>query len=88
MALTAGMDQRLSLFQVDGKSNPSIQTLSLQTFPIHQASFSASGTQVVLTSRLRSFKYFDMLSGSVVDVPKIKGMRTKIFRFLKYLVLF
>ena len=77
VALTAGFDQKLSLFQVDGKSNKKVQSIFMQTFPIYKAKFSRFGEEVIMTSRLRSFYYYDMIGGSIVNVPKIKGLDEK-----------
>ncbi|XP_069129328.1 U3 small nucleolar RNA-associated protein 18 homolog [Argopecten irradians] len=72
--LTAGSNQTLSLFQVDGKNNPKIQSVFLDNFPIFSAHFTPDGQQVVLSSKHRSFVYYDMIAGKVVNVPKIKGL--------------
>ena len=74
VVLAAGMDNSLNLFQVDGKNNPKIQSVFLRNFPIYSAHFTRDGSQVVLSSRHRSFMYYDMMAGQVVEVPKIKGM--------------
>jgi len=72
--LTAGMDQTLRLFQVDGLNNPCIQSIFLDTFPIHTAHFSHDGQQVILGSRHSAFFYFDMIAGKLVNVPRIKAL--------------
>ncbi|XP_033744002.1 U3 small nucleolar RNA-associated protein 18 homolog [Pecten maximus] len=72
--LTAGSNQTLSLFQVDGKNNPKIQSVFLDNFPIFSAHFTTDGQQVVLSSKHRSFVYYDMIAGKVINVPKIKGL--------------
>ncbi|XP_051888790.1 U3 small nucleolar RNA-associated protein 18 homolog isoform X2 [Pristis pectinata] len=43
--LTAGKDQAISLFQVDGTMNPKIQSVCLEKFPVFKARFSADGMQ-------------------------------------------
>ncbi|ELT96062.1 hypothetical protein CAPTEDRAFT_223828 [Capitella teleta] len=72
--LAAGMDQRLNLFQIDGKHNPKIQSIFLQNYPVHSAHFTADGQQVVAGSKFRSFYYYDMMAGKVVNVPWIKAL--------------
>ncbi|XP_060064815.1 U3 small nucleolar RNA-associated protein 18 homolog [Ylistrum balloti] len=72
--LTAGSNQTLSLFQVDGKNNPKIQSVFLDNFPIFSAHFTPDGREVVLSSKHQSFVYYDMIAGKVVKVPKIKGL--------------
>ena len=60
------------LLQVDGKSNSKIQSLFIENFPVFCAHFTQDGEQIVIGSRHKSFKYFDMISGKVVNVP-LKG---------------
>lgn len=73
VALTGGTSNTLSLFQIDGKTNPKIQSLFLEGFPIYCAHFTRDGEQVVIGSKHKSFKYFDMISGQVVNIP-VKGL--------------
>lgn len=59
-------------WQVDGKTNPKIQSFFLESFPIYCAHFSKDGEQVIMGSKHKSFKYLDMIGGKIVNVP-IKG---------------
>ncbi|XP_015830006.3 U3 small nucleolar RNA-associated protein 18 homolog [Nothobranchius furzeri] len=73
--LTAGLDQSLSLFQVDGKTNPKIQSIHLERFPIHKAQFSLDGEMVIATSlKNKMFYLYDMMDGRVVPVHSIRGL--------------
>ncbi|KAL5012309.1 hypothetical protein ScPMuIL_010860 [Solemya velum] len=72
--LTAGMDQTLNLFQVDGKYNANIQTVFIENYPIHTAHFSCDGQEVIMGSKHKSFHYYDMIAGKLLTVPKIKGL--------------
>ncbi|KAH3891965.1 U3 small nucleolar RNA-associated protein 18 homolog isoform X2 [Dreissena polymorpha] len=76
VALTGGANNTLTLFQVDGKTNPKIQSFFLESFPINCAHFTRDGEQVLIGSRWKCFKYLDMLAGKVVDVP-LKGIEEK-----------
>jgi hypothetical protein len=60
------------LLQVDGKSNSKIQSLFIENFPVLCAHFTQDGEQIVIGSKHKSFKYFDMISGKVINVP-MKG---------------
>lgn len=73
VAVTGGLNNTLTLFQVDGKVNSKIQSLFLENFPVFCAHFTQDGEQIVIGSRHKSFKYFDMISGQVVNVP-MKGL--------------
>ena len=59
--------------QVDGKTNPKIQGVFLDKFPISTAHFSDGGKEVILGSWLRMFYCYDMIAGKVINIPKIKG---------------
>lgn len=74
VVLTAGMDQCLSLFQVDGKNNPKIQSVHLDRFPVHKARFSSDGQMVMATSvRNRMFYLYHMIQGRVIGVHTLRG---------------
>lgn len=76
VVMTAGLDQSISLFQVDGKTNPKIQSIHLERFPVHKARFSVDGEQVVATSlRNKLFYVYDMMEGRVVPVHTVRGLK-------------
>lgn len=73
--MTAGLDQAISLFQVDGKTNPKIQSINLERFPIHKAQFTTDGEKVVATSLTNKMFYiYDMMEGQVVPVMTVRGL--------------
>ncbi|XP_058609059.1 U3 small nucleolar RNA-associated protein 18 homolog isoform X2 [Onychostoma macrolepis] len=75
IVMTAGLDHSVSLFQVDGKSNPKIQTIHLENFPVSKASFSADGEHIVATGlRNKLFYIYDMMEGRVVPVTSVRGL--------------
>ena len=60
--------------QVDGKTNPKIQSIALERFPIHKAQFTTDGEKVVATSFTNKMFYiYDMMEGQVVPVLTIRG---------------
>ncbi|XP_069786017.1 U3 small nucleolar RNA-associated protein 18 homolog [Narcine bancroftii] len=74
--LTAGKDQAISLFQVDGKTNPKIQSICLENFPVHKARFSTDGEQVIATSsRGKLFYIYDMMAGKVIPFNNVRGLQ-------------
>ncbi|KAM6957800.1 U3 small nucleolar RNA-associated protein 18 homolog [Aplochiton taeniatus] len=76
VVMTAGLDQSISLFQVDGKTNPKIQSIHLERFPVHKAQFSLDGEKVVATSlRNKMFYLYDMMEGKVTPVHTIRGLQ-------------
>ncbi|GLD73150.1 U3 small nucleolar RNA-associated protein 18 homolog, partial [Lates japonicus] len=75
VVMTAGLDQSLSLFQVDGKTNPKIQSIHLERFPVHRAQFSLDGQTVIATSlRNKMFYLYDMMQGRVTPVHTVRGL--------------
>ncbi|XP_023666450.2 U3 small nucleolar RNA-associated protein 18 homolog isoform X1 [Paramormyrops kingsleyae] len=78
VVMTAGIDQSVSLFQVDGRTNPKIQSVFLEKFPVYKARFSADGEQVVATSSHNKLFYvYDMIEGRVVPVQGVRGLEEK-----------
>uniref|UniRef100_A0A673III4 U3 small nucleolar RNA-associated protein 18 homolog n=1 Tax=Sinocyclocheilus rhinocerous TaxID=307959 RepID=A0A673III4_9TELE len=75
IVMTAGLDHSVSLFQVDGKSNPKIQTIHLENYPVNKASFSADGEHIVATGmRNKLFYIYDMMEGKVIPVSSVRGL--------------
>lgn len=61
--------------QVDGKTNPKIQSIHLEAFPVHQARFSRDGELVIATSpKNKMFYVYDMMEGRVSPVHAIRGV--------------
>lgn len=73
IALTASLNKKLDLFQVDGQQNKKIQGIFVHNFPIYTAHFLSSGDKVILSSRRKHYFYYDMISGKVIKVPGIRG---------------
>ncbi|KIS71233.1 uncharacterized protein UMAG_11642 [Mycosarcoma maydis] len=64
--MTASKDRRVRLFQIDGKSNPLIQTIHVPDLPIQHASFHPSGSSALISGN-RPFLYaYDLQAGRVV----------------------
>uniref|UniRef100_A0A3Q2VT14 UTP18 small subunit processome component n=1 Tax=Haplochromis burtoni TaxID=8153 RepID=A0A3Q2VT14_HAPBU len=73
VVMTAGLDQSVSLFQVDGKTNPKIQSIHLERFPVHKAQFSVDGETVIATSlKNKMFYLYDMMEGRVSPVHTVR----------------
>ncbi|XP_028402365.1 U3 small nucleolar RNA-associated protein 18 homolog [Dendronephthya gigantea] len=77
--LVAGLNNKLNIFQVDGKANANLQTIHLNGFPIHTAHFIESGKQVILASKRKHFYCYDMVNGRVTRIPEIRGKEEKHF---------
>ncbi|KAI2644517.1 hypothetical protein H4Q32_031077 [Labeo rohita] len=65
----------VSVREVDGKSNPKIQTIHLENYPVNKASFSADGEHIVATGmRNKLFYIYDMMEGKVLPVSSVRGL--------------
>ncbi|XP_012864235.1 PREDICTED: U3 small nucleolar RNA-associated protein 18 homolog [Dipodomys ordii] len=81
VVMVAGLDNSISLFQVDGKTNPKIQSIYLDRFPIYKACFTANGEEVLATSVHSKVLYvYDMLAGKLVPVHQVRGLKEKVVR--------
>ncbi|XP_072794734.1 U3 small nucleolar RNA-associated protein 18 homolog [Vicugna pacos] len=81
VVMVAGLDNAVSLFQVDGKTNPKIQSIYFEKFPIFKACFSANGEEVLATSTHSKVLYvYDMLAGKLIPVHQVRGLKEKIVR--------
>uniref|UniRef100_K9IM71 U3 small nucleolar RNA-associated protein 18 homolog n=2 Tax=Desmodus rotundus TaxID=9430 RepID=K9IM71_DESRO len=81
VVMVAALDNSVSLFQVDGKTNPKIQSIYLEKFPIFKARFSANGEEVLATSTHSKVLYvYDMLAGKLIPVHQVRGLKEKIVR--------
>ncbi|KAG8844273.1 hypothetical protein FRB96_003209 [Tulasnella sp. 330] len=65
--LTAGTDRRLRLFNIDGLTNPLLQTLFTPTLPITNAQFHPSGQSVLLTGARPYYICYDLQSGAAIQ---------------------
>ena len=71
--LVAGYHKTLDLFQVDGQTNPKLQSVYVKGFPITTAHFTQDGTEVVLAGRKKRFYVYDMMAGKVTPIYGIRG---------------
>ncbi|XP_067281888.1 U3 small nucleolar RNA-associated protein 18 homolog [Pseudorasbora parva] len=78
IVMTAALDHSVSLFQVDGKSNPKIQTIHLENFPVKRASFSSDGEYIVATGfKNKLFYIYDMMEGKITPVTIVRGLNER-----------
>lgn len=73
VVLVGGYHKTLDLFQVDGQTNPKIQSIHIQNFPISTAHFSKDGREVIVAGRKRQFFVYDMMAGKITPIRGIRG---------------
>ena len=73
LMMTAGLDKKLKLFQVDGVRNPRVSSIILEDCPIHKASFAMGGRQIIATGRRPFFYIYDVTASKVerIEGPRI-----------------
>ncbi|TPX61365.1 hypothetical protein PhCBS80983_g01165 [Powellomyces hirtus] len=71
--LTAGYDKTLRLFQIDGKVNPKIQSIYIKDLPIHQATFTPDGQEILITGKRKYFYTYNVEAGVVNRISGIRG---------------
>ena len=70
--VSAGLNGTASLFQIDGKSNPKIQSVHFENFPIKTAHFTSDGKQFLVGSQhFGHFFAYDMVKGMYWHSVKI-----------------
>lgn len=75
LMMTAGLDKKLKLFQIDGVRNPQVSSIFLEDCPIHKASFAMGGRQIIATGRRPFFYIYDVTASKIdrIQGPRIGG---------------
>jgi len=68
--LAAGEDRRLKLFNIDGHTNPLLQTVHIPDLPMSTAIFHPSGSNILLTGTRPFFYNYDLQTGSALRSPR------------------
>ncbi|PCH33187.1 WD40 repeat-like protein [Wolfiporia cocos MD-104 SS10] len=68
--LTASADRRLRLFNIDGHTNPHLQTVHIPDLPLTNALFHPSGASVLLTGPRPYYYIQDLQSGATIRSPR------------------
>ncbi|KAI0005346.1 WD40 repeat-like protein [Russula compacta] len=70
LLLAASSDRRIRLFNVDGHTNPHLQTLHIPALPVTNAQFHPSGSSVLLTGHRPFYYTYDLQSGATTRSPR------------------
>lgn len=73
IALVAGLDKTLRLFEIDGKQNPHLQSIFFEDMPIFSAHFTADGKEIILSGNKPFFYVYDISANRVDKVRRIVG---------------
>lgn len=77
VVMTAGMDKKVRLFQLDGKANRKIQTFHLNDLPVRTAAITSDGQRIFCSGRRRHFYSIDLLTAKAQRVPRLHGCKEK-----------
>ncbi|PFH35794.1 WD-40 repeat protein [Besnoitia besnoiti] len=87
LLMTAGRDQTLRLFSVDGKENKKVESIFFRDFPILAARFTRhnhGGQVLAISNANRSLAEYDLETGKVEKIPGIAGrQQERCFHFLE-----
>ncbi|KIJ45214.1 hypothetical protein M422DRAFT_167177 [Sphaerobolus stellatus SS14] len=70
LLLTASADRRLRLFNIDGHTNPHLQSVHIPDLPITTAHFHPSGSSILLTGQRPFYYLYDLQSGNCTRSPR------------------
>ncbi|KAF0508255.1 WD40 repeat-like protein [Gigaspora margarita] len=74
VAMTAGLDKTICLFQIDGKINPKIQSVYLnKDLPIYRAIFNSNWTEIIAAGQKKYFYSFNIEARSIDKSNGIYG---------------
>jgi len=68
--LTASLDRRLRLYNIDGHTNPHLQTVHIPSLPMTTAMFHPGGTSVLLTGPRPFYYVYDLQAGTAQRSPR------------------
>ncbi|PWN54361.1 WD40 repeat-like protein [Violaceomyces palustris] len=71
--MTASRDRRVRMFQIDGNTNPLLQTLHVPDLPIQTAAFHPSGSSVLLSGPRPYLYAYDLQAGRVLRSSPWRG---------------
>jgi U3 small nucleolar RNA-associated protein 18 len=71
--MTTTKDRRLRLFQVDGNTNPLLETLHIPDLPLQSALFHPSGSSILLSGPRPFFYSHDLESGRTIKSTPWRG---------------
>ncbi|TFY60977.1 hypothetical protein EVJ58_g4796 [Rhodofomes roseus] len=68
--LVASADRRLRLFNINGHTNPHLQTVHIPELPVTTAMFHPGGTSILLTGPRPFYYTYDLMSGTTLRSPR------------------
>lgn len=78
--MTTTKDRRLRLFQVDGRTNPLLETIHILDLPMQSALFHPSGSSILLSGPRPFFYSHDLESGKTIKSTPWRGFGSNALR--------
>ena len=73
LMLSAGLDKRVKLFNVNHEKSVKVQNIFVKDLPIYSASFISSGKEILFSGARKHFYYYDLAKNDLMKVSHIFG---------------
>uniref|UniRef100_A0A7S2GVY7 Anaphase-promoting complex subunit 4 WD40 domain-containing protein n=1 Tax=Octactis speculum TaxID=3111310 RepID=A0A7S2GVY7_9STRA len=73
LLLAGGLDKTVRFFSVDGAKSQKVHSIFLPDCPVHSASWTRGGDEVIVSGRRPFFYVYDAINGDVRKVGKLAG---------------
>lgn len=73
LMLSAGLDKRCKLYNVNHTKSIRVQSIFTKDLPIHSAAFIQNGKEIILSGARKHFYYYDLVKNDLMKVSHIFG---------------